>query len=306
MGKECAKQGVQWKGCPPGTKECTNGKAGTCGKDAADCKVKVGCEEGKVFCGFLRDKTTGKPTMDETTGKPLANCKLEAECKTGRDRPPKDTTKMLNPAAAGELKVLSDDGKQAMGLRMGKGSFTVGGRAQAVNFSIAAVPDSLMQEGAFGTLFASGALLASLIQIEPSAEVEIAGGMVLDIPILDEEANKDAATCALVLANTKMLSISDITNLEEKPVSMGKCSMGQIGVCSCAVNVTHFSTYGVVDEAVAYEERQVTIAAIAGTTNTTNGTALSDAAGYNASPTAPTMLILTSLVSLLLARSIET
>jgi len=231
--KECAKQGVQWKGCPPGTKEFTNGKAGTCGQDAADCEVKVGCAEGKVFCGFLRDKTTGKPIMDETTGRPSANCLVEAECTTGRDRPPKDTTKMLNPAAAGELKVLSDDGKQAMGLRMGKGSFTVGGKVQAVNFSIAAVPDSLMQEGAFGLLFESGALLASLIQIEPSAEVQIAGGMVLDIPILDEEANKDAATCALVLANTQMLSISDITALEEKPVSMGTCIMGQIGVCSC-------------------------------------------------------------------------
>jgi len=68
------------------------------------------------------------------------------------------------------------------------------------------------------------------------------------------------------------------------------------------VNVTHFSTYGVVDSAVAYEERQVTI-----TTNTTNQTdALDAGARYNASPTPPATWILASLVSLLLARSIET
>jgi len=258
--KECAKAGVNWKGCPPGFKECTNGKAGTCGTDEADCEAKVGCASNLVFCGYKREASTGKPVMSTTTGRPIANCVEEAKCTTGRDRPPKDTTKPLDPRAAGSLEALSADGKQAMGLRIEAGSFTVSGKVQAVNFSIAAVPDSLMQEGAFGLLFDSGALMASLIQIEPSAEVEILGGMILDIPLLDEQANADPAICALVLSNTQMLSMSDITNVTGVLTSIGVCLKGEIGGCSCAASVTHFSTYGVVDASVAYDERVIMIA----------------------------------------------
>mmetsp|Transcript_95019 Transcript_95019/g.153267 ORF Transcript_95019/g.153267 Transcript_95019/m.153267 type:complete len:501 (+) Transcript_95019:142-1644(+) len=291
--KECAKAGVNWKGCPPGFIECTNGKAGTCGTDAADCEAKVGCAANLVFCGYLRD-ASGKPTMSITTGKPIANCVEEAKCTTGRDRPPKDTTKPLDPRTAGRLEALSADGKKAMVLRMEEGSFNVGGNAQAVNFSVASVPDSLMQEGAFGLLFDSGALMASLIQIEPSAEVEILGGMILDIPLLDEQANLDPALCALVLKNTQMLSISDITNVTGVLTSMGVCGKGEIGGCSCAVSVTHFSTYGVVDSSVAYDERVVMIA---NNTNTTEPQELSDAGAMTSCNLLETSM-LTTLVTL--------
>ena len=59
----------------------------------------------------------------------------------------------------------SEDGKKAMKLTVRQGGFRVKGqdRGGSVNFTIASVPSSLMQEGAFGALFASGALLGSLI-----------------------------------------------------------------------------------------------------------------------------------------------
>ena len=55
------------------------------------------------------------------------------------------------------------------------GNFKVGGVENAVNFTVRAVPDSLLQEGAFKTLHESGALMGSLIQVEPSEAVEIEG-----------------------------------------------------------------------------------------------------------------------------------
>ena len=290
--KECAKLGVQWDGCPPGKMECARGKSGTCAENEDKCQEKVGCASPLVPCGFKRDAATGKPVFNETTGKPLPDCKEKAQCTLGTDRPPKPTTKPLDPSTAGSLEAQSADGKPAMKLKMRKGSFTVGGVEKAVNFSIADVPDSLAQEGAFGTLFESGALLGSLISIEPSTEVEIVGGLTLDISVLDASANENAAKCALVLANTQMLSIKDITNVTEVPTSMGTCAMGEIGTCSCAVNVTHFSTYGVVDATVAYEARTVVVP----DTNNTNST-LSSAQRVAAS--SPTHSFLTAAAALL-------
>merc|ERR1712100_220231 len=85
------------------------------------------------------------------------------------------------------------------------------GGDRAVNFTIKAVPDSLMQEGAFKTFHESGSLMGSLIQIEPSEYVEIEGGIELDIPILDPEAQTDPALCAAMLDDLQMVAVSDIT-----------------------------------------------------------------------------------------------
>eukprot|EP00802_Teleaulax_amphioxeia_P017997 Tamp_18172.p2 GENE.Tamp_18172~~Tamp_18172.p2 ORF type:complete len:192 (-),score=43.07 Tamp_18172:334-909(-) len=135
------------------------------------------------------------------------------------------------------------------------GAFSVGGDfGRAVNFSVASVPDSLLQQGAFAKHFERGALVGELVTIEPSAEVEIVGGMAVDIPILDQTAQTDAAACLLILANTNMLAIDDISDVEEFPTSMGTCVKGEIGGCSCATNVTHFSTFAVVDQTVAFEK----------------------------------------------------
>ena len=142
-----------------------------------------------------------------------------------------------------------------MALRVKQGAFKVGGKHKAVNFSVAAVPDSLLQEGALGALLESGALVSSPIQIEPSAEIQIEGAMELDIPLLDDAANADDSLCALALEQTHMLSISDITDIDEQPTTIGVCRQGAVGNCSCAVNVTHFSTYLLADAEVATRQR---------------------------------------------------
>jgi hypothetical protein len=163
--------------------------------------------------------------------------------------------KELNAEGSSTLEAKTKDGKPAVALRVKEGAFKVGGKQKAVNFSVAAVPDSLLQEGALGALLESGALVSSPIQIEPSAEIQIEGAMELDIPLLDDAANADDSLCALALEQTHMLSISDITDIDEQPTTIGVCRQGAVGNCSCAVNVTHFSTYLLADAEVATRQR---------------------------------------------------
>jgi hypothetical protein len=253
--KECAKKGVSWEGCPPGKMECSNGKPGTCAADLAKCNAKVGCVAPKLACGFNRSATTGKPYFSDD-GKPKVLC-MDA-CDAGRERPPKREKKEFDPSQGGKLEAKTEDGKPAMALKIGKGGFRTNVIGKKVNFTVDSVPDSLVQEGAFGAYFESGALLSSLVRIDPGEDVEVQGMMELDIPILDAAATTDPAICQKVLDQSVMLSISDITNVTDTvdPTSV-TCSKGEIGSCSCAINVTHFSTYGVVDKVVAYEERML-------------------------------------------------
>ena len=162
--RDCAKAGANWRGCPPGLMQCANGPYGTCASNPAACEAQVGCPAHLVLCGFIRH-ASGRPRISPITRRPIANCVPEAECQIGRNRPPRDITRQLDPSAAGSVYALSANGNKAMELRMGAGGFTVGGAAEAVTFSVGAVPDSLLQQGAFGLLFESGALVASLIQI---------------------------------------------------------------------------------------------------------------------------------------------
>ena len=253
---ECVKKGVQWDGCPPGTGQCKGGVKGVCAADEASCTEAVGCASPLVKCGYVRDAATGKPVLNETTGRFVADCK--DKCADSIDRPPKDTTVPLDPRVGGELEAKSADGRSAVKLRMPKNAFKVGDSFdKPVNFSVTSVPDSLLQNGAFAAHFKRGALLGALITIEPSAEVLIVGGMTLDIPILDAFANSDAAKCLLMLKNTKMLAIKNINNMTEIPEPLGTCTKGEIGICSCQQNVTHFSTFAVVDDTVSCIARRV-------------------------------------------------
>jgi hypothetical protein len=70
--------------------------------------------------------------------------------------------------------------------------------------------------------------VGSLITIEPSAAVDVIGGMSLDIPILDQSASTDPAKCALLLKSLQMLSVNDISDVNAVPTSMGNCSKGEL------------------------------------------------------------------------------
>jgi hypothetical protein len=161
--KDCAKAGVLWQGCPPGLQGCPGARGSMCGRDADECKSRpYSCPAGFVFCGMQRN-TEGKVLTNETTGIPISKCIPEDECKVGRDRDPAPTSKLLDSALGGVLEGLAEDGKRvAMKMNVSKSSFKVGGVVKAVNFSIAGVPDALVQQGSFGKLFRSGALVRLL------------------------------------------------------------------------------------------------------------------------------------------------
>ena len=253
--KECAKQGVQWEGCPPGKMECTNGKPGMCADSVDACNAKVGCVAPLVACGFERDATSGRPLFGDD-GKPQVKCVAPDSCPGGKARPPQREKKLFDPSQGGKVEVKTEDGSRpAMALKIGRGGFKTASGG-AINFTIDSVPDSLVQEGAFGAYFDSGALLSSLIKIDPGAAVEVEGMMELDIPLLDA-STEDPAICEKVLAQSQMISTGDITNITDGIDPAVPCSKGELGACSCAINITHFSTYGVVDKVVAYEESQI-------------------------------------------------
>ena len=66
--------------------------------------------------------------------------------------------------------------------------------------------------------------MGSLITIEPSAAVDVIGGVVLDIPILDQEASTNATKCLAILNHLQMFAVDDITNMTEVPLLMGACT----------------------------------------------------------------------------------
>eukprot|EP00960_Hanusia_phi_P001408 39861-Hanusia_phi.AAC.1 len=55
--------------------------------------------------------------------------------------------------------------------------------SDAVNFTVAPVAASALQEGPFAQLYSTGRIVSSVITIEPSAALVIEDGLVLDIPI---------------------------------------------------------------------------------------------------------------------------
>ena len=81
-------------------------------------------------------------------------------------------------------------------------------------------------------------------------------GLELHFAISDDSGiNVDLTTCAFLVAGMQVLSVDDITDFAETPKFVDHCkprlfkqSISHMrGNCSCAVNVTHFTTFGTVD-----------------------------------------------------------
>ena len=121
------------------------------------------------MCGIQRDKATGKAKLG-ANGSPQPRC--VANCTMLLERKPKYKKGELSSVTGGELTAETGDGRKAMRLKIRPKNFITD---RAVNFTVREVPDALMQEGAFKALYDSGSIMGSLIQIEPSEEIDIVG-----------------------------------------------------------------------------------------------------------------------------------
>ena len=252
---DCVKKGVQWEGCPPEQIECS-GKKGVCAATTDECAAKVGCVPPKKNCGILRDEATGKPVFTDAN-KPQFIC--EETCTRGNpQRAPEHKLAKMDPSTEGaKIDAMDSSGNIAMRLKTLKKNAFKTSAGTAVNFTVAPVPDSLVHHGAFANFFNRSSLVSALIQIEPDAEIDIVeGGLQLEIPV----ASASAEMCDKVLANLQVLTVSDVTDLSESPSLVGNCTKGDADTCSCAVMVSHFSTFGVVDTAVASQAASANIA----------------------------------------------
>eukprot|EP00288_Rhodomonas_lens_P017248 CAMPEP_0177705292 /NCGR_PEP_ID=MMETSP0484_2-20121128/8630_1 /TAXON_ID=354590 /ORGANISM="Rhodomonas lens, Strain RHODO" /LENGTH=829 /DNA_ID=CAMNT_0019216709 /DNA_START=108 /DNA_END=2597 /DNA_ORIENTATION=+ len=242
--EECASMGIQWEGCGAGLVECA-GKKGLCAANVTECEEFGGCPEGKTFCGIRRDGQ-GRAVMQGNTGLPQPICK--------------DTCDNVRPVATpvfgelrgrafGKLVSLSNQGTVAVVLETTRlDAFKrADNLSEGVNFTIVPVADSLVQHGAFRNFFRSGALMSAPILIEPSAEVVIEGGFLLEIPILDDSIVNESM-CLKVLEKLSVVTVEDVTKTDASLELVSQCQRGSLSNCSCAVNLSHFSAYAVADD----------------------------------------------------------
>ena len=96
---------------------------------------------------------------------------------------------------------------------------------------------------------------------------------------MSPEAQTDAALCAAMLDDLQMVSVGDITDLEAEQDSFGTCSKGELDGCSCVVNITHFSTYTVIDYSIAYSDSGTATSTATPASTPTPGTPASSVAG---------------------------
>ena len=138
-------------------------------------------------------------------------------------------------------------------------------KSTALRFLVQAVADSTRHLGSFYE-FSQRGTLRSLMTVQPLDLVQIVDtGFVFRMAIPDEAAiGADAATCAQIATGMQVLSADDVTSSANTPSFVGFCVPfllqyytaapptsqfvpGAVGNCSCAVNITHFSTFALID-----------------------------------------------------------
>ena len=145
-------------------------------------------------------------------------------------------------------------------------------KSTALQFLVQAVVDSTRHLGAFDE-FSQRGTLRSLITVQPLDLVQIVDtGFVFRMAIPDEASiGTDAATCGNIAQGMQVLSVDDVTSSANMPSFVGFCEpfllqyhisassssqlvSGAVGNCSCAVNITHFGTFALID---AVADRQL-------------------------------------------------
>jgi len=247
---QCVSKGITWEGCEGGKMECT-GLQGVCVEEASECEAQGGCPEGKIFCGPQRDGN-GKVLWNDATGKPMPKCH---DACSDNARKPEITSGEMKAERGRKIEARAADGVVAAALQVfiDNAFRRADNGTGAINFTFSPVPDSLINNGAFANFVTLGALVTTLVQLEPSAELVIVGGFLLEIPISGADGNETLCNLILIENNLQMLKVPDITNISSNTELAGMCSRGPSESCTCGVNITHFSTYGVVAGSIVDE-----------------------------------------------------
>ena len=138
-------------------------------------------------------------------------------------------------------------------------------KSTALRVLVQAVVDSTRHWGSFRE-FSQRGTLRSLITVQPLDLVHIVDtGFVFRMAIPEDAAiGADAATCANIVQGMQVLSVDKATGSGNKPRFVDFCVpfllqyhtatpaasqvvAGAVGNCSCAVNVTHFGTFALID-----------------------------------------------------------
>ena len=276
---------MTWQGCVPGLLECPQ-QTGQCAASSLHCANMTGCGIGTVVCGNLRDAVSGEGLLTEYTNATGAvKWRLVPVCKESCTStyshaaiirpenvilqifpPPR---RVSNHAAAQSAQFALTHDLTAIALEIHIKDSTVvkrfDNKSTALQFLVLSVADSTRHLGAFDE-FSQRGTLRSLITVQPLDLVEIVDtGFVFRMAIPEEAAiGTDAATCVNIAQGMQVLRVDDVTSSADMPSFVGFCepfllqyhiptpsssqsSSGAVGNCSCAVNITHFGTFALID-----------------------------------------------------------
>ncbi|KAJ1472289.1 hypothetical protein T484DRAFT_1840921, partial [Baffinella frigidus] len=221
---------------------------GVCAANATMCEKRTGCATGSFFCRHKRD-ADGNLEIDAGTKFPVAVCEAatSSTCtgkKPGKGREPESVVKEMRAskgeklqawegslsrwsrkmrASKGEkLQATDSSGRLAVVIEMlMANAFTAAdGSSTAVNFTIGSVADSIVQNGGLGSYYASGAIMSAVLVIEPSQEVVVNDGFLIQLPI-ETAAGEE---CVKIVTNIAILTIHDVNDLDASPEIVAVCT----------------------------------------------------------------------------------
>jgi len=266
--RACAELGIQWNGCGDGEVECP-GRKHFCAANETMCERQGACGAGLRFCGVRRNGQ-GKQVFRD--GKAVPICK--ATCAAEQPTPETALAEFGRGRAVRELIARSADGVVAVVLstETAEAFARADNGTAGVNFTVGPVASSLVQNGPFRKYFNAGTMMSQPVLIEPSAEVVINGGFVLEFVVVDDSIVNETM-CLRVLSGLSVVTVTDMTRFDAEVELVATCQRGKLDNCSCAVNLTHFSAYTVVDDD---GQRQAETAATAAAGSNATTTAAND------------------------------
>jgi len=137
-----------------------------------------------------------------------------------------------------------------------------------VRFKVNAVSDSLQQRGSFKQFHERGTI-RSIVTVEPLDLIQIVQeGVQMQLALPEDAAvDVDITMCAELVQGMQVISVQDASSLDKIPMFVQFCTPILVfmpvaqpttstssplvkGVCSCAIDLTHFTTFALVDVVV--------------------------------------------------------